>query len=314
MASSSSSSSHRRLPPPPPLSAWPVSVLRHSLVPKKRKSSSCSSSASSSNSFSFLSPGVCVPSSSALSAALRALLPVLGASSSAGCDLLGEGWEYLYLRLRLQYVYVEPKARPLRIVLPYSYHSRNVEVCLFVTKPQRKWKDAIRRCELRYVQKVIGIDKITKHTSSPKNQSNLCAAYDMFFADSAIVTMMPQLLGQKFREKHKMPVPLKFNEKTLKEDMEEAMRCAFVPIPKSRTMNIRFARTDMPLSEIQANAEAVIAYLSTFLRKPTPWKNHVFTIDVRGGSTPAIPVFVHPMLQQSLLYHLHNEPPTTQDK
>jgi ribosome biogenesis protein UTP30 len=71
-------------------------------------------------------------------------------------------------------------------------------VCLFVKNPQREYKDLLAAHNIKFVDRVVGLDKLRGKHKPFEARRALMKAHDIFLCDARIMPSMPKLLGKIF--------------------------------------------------------------------------------------------------------------------
>ena len=76
-------------------------------------------------------------------------------------------------------------------------------VCLITKDPQREYKDLLESHGIRFISRVVGIEKLKGKFKPFEARRMLLKENDLFLADERVVPLLPGLLGKKFFEAKK---------------------------------------------------------------------------------------------------------------
>jgi len=216
-------------------------------------------------------------------AAAKALL--IYAQKQQG-DSLFEEDAFISMALTLKKVPEKGRVKPWRIPIEHSLYT-DKSICLITKDPQASFKAALEKEPIPGVDKVIGLSKLRKNYRQYKERRRLLHTYDLFLADDRVLPMLPALLGVKFfeKKKHPMPVCLKGN---FKGEVERARDSTAFHLPSGACCMIRVARTSFNVDQVVANVMGAVA--NVVERIPRKWKN-IQSVFLRTHDSPALPVF-----------------------
>jgi ribosome biogenesis protein UTP30 len=125
-------------------------------------------------------------------------------------DELFENEGFVYLEVVLAVVPEEYSIKPVQIPLPVPIYSEqfNTRSAIFVTDPQREYKDRLQDLSVPTVAKVIGYEKLKKNYKLLKDKRSLLYSYDLFFCDWRIYNLLRKPAGKLFYERKKFPFPI----------------------------------------------------------------------------------------------------------
>lgn len=76
-------------------------------------------------------------------------------------------------------------------------------ICLLTKDPQREYKDLLDAQGVKFISRVVGVDKLKGKFKPFEARRQLMKEHDMFLCDERVVGMMPGLLGKIFYESKK---------------------------------------------------------------------------------------------------------------
>lgn len=119
-----------------------------------------------------------------------------GAARREGPQSLQDVSAPLHISRGSQLILYSPVSHP--IVDP-----RKESICLLTKDPQRTYKDLIADNDIKFIHRVIGIQKLRGKHKAFEARRALLKEHGLFLADDRILPLLPKLLGSKFFEAKK---------------------------------------------------------------------------------------------------------------
>lgn len=212
------------------------------------------------------------------------------ASSKSSGELVGEDacLSIVLATKRMPKAAAGAKAvKPRLLTLPHLWRTLDeTEVCLIVKDPQRTVKDMC--AAERITAKVIGVEKLKKKYVPFESRRRLRGAYDFFAADARVLPMLPKLLGSEFYKSNKLPLPLSFKRKALRQSLERAVGGAILRPSHGTCVSLACASTSQPTADAADNVLAAVE--KVVARTPGKWQN-VQAIHLRTVNSAALPIY-----------------------
>ncbi|KAH9922949.1 ribosomal protein L1p/L10e family-domain-containing protein [Fomitopsis serialis] len=108
--------------------------------------------------------------------------------------------------VRIQEKKAQTELLPGRSKTPIAHpivDPRVSSVCLITKDPQREYKDLLESHGIRFISRVVGIEKLKGKFKPFEARRMLLKENDLFLADERVVPLLPGLLGKKFFEAKK---------------------------------------------------------------------------------------------------------------
>ncbi|KAF8968917.1 ribosomal protein L1p/L10e family-domain-containing protein [Flammula alnicola] len=105
---------------------------------------------------------------------------------------------------------------------------RTSPVCLITKDPQREYKDLLETHNIKFISRVVGIEKLKGKFKPFEARRMLLKENGMFLADERVVPLLPKLLGSKWFEAKKQPIPVCLTRKDLKGELERAISSTYM--------------------------------------------------------------------------------------
>ena len=80
---------------------------------------------------------------------------------------------------------------------------RTAGVCLITKDPQREYKDLLEANGVRFISRVVGIEKLKGKFKPFQARRLLLKENGLFLADERVIPLLPKLLGKKFFDARK---------------------------------------------------------------------------------------------------------------
>ncbi|KAI8454036.1 ribosomal protein L1p/L10e family-domain-containing protein, partial [Phakopsora pachyrhizi] len=199
----------------------------------------------------------------------------------------------IHLIISLKRVLSREKHKPIRIDLDHSLiDPRQSGVCLIVKDPQREYKDLMEERKIKFISKVVGITKLKGKHSSFEAKRLLLSSHAMFLADKRLLSILPGILGSKFFQSKKLPVPVDLTEPSkVKERLEKAISSTYLRLGAGSCLAIKVA--DMSRhseSQIKENLVRVLEQLGKKLPMGG-WAN-IQGVHVKTGTSVSLPIWL----------------------
>ena len=141
------------------------------------------------------------------------------------------------------------------------------------------------------ITKITGISKLRTKFKPFEAKRALCASFDIFAADSSILPLLPKLLGKKFFEKKKQPIPVNLtgNPEEIAKELKQGIESTYFFRTGGSNTSICVGRTTQEATKVAENIEAVIRQLS---KKLPAGLSVVRCIHVKTSGSVALPVYI----------------------
>ncbi|XP_017302837.1 ribosomal L1 domain-containing protein CG13096 [Diaphorina citri] len=194
----------------------------------------------------------------------------------------------------------------LRFVLPHSPHSSVSDVLLIITdekKHHRKLRhddemyiinftEKLKELGVTQVSKVMTLRQIRAEYYTHEMRRKLSDMYDVFLVDGKLGCKLSSLIGKKFYESRKTPIPVSLEkEDKIKLEIERALRKSQIVFKSTCCTNsvCKIGHTDMTPKEVAENLEAFSKAMDT-CKYPGGWKN-IKKVHIKTPTSVAFPVY-----------------------
>ena len=255
-------------------------------------------------------PVLCTMSldSAQLTQALRALYTYItrkssASSTSTSTSQLFDDDQFIYLQISLKRTPNRSTTKPYPLPLPHPLYTSDTELCLITKDPPRIKEhptalstttapNAIKQYFTTHpvsgLNRIIGVTKLRKEYARFKERRELLALYDLFLADDRILPLLPAVLGVKFFDKKRQPIPVDLTRSAKEKSIHAALHSTYMYIPTGSSLQVKVGRSSMSRQQVHDNVMAVIGRLVG--RLPAKWKG-VQMVGVKCGDSITIPVY-----------------------
>ena len=211
-----------------------------------------------------------------LTQALRALYTYItrkssSASSTSSTPQLFEDDQFIYLQLSLKRTPNRSTTKPYPLPLPHPLYTADTELCLITKDPPRVKEhptalstttapNAIKQYFSTHpvagLSRIVGVTKLRKEYGRFKERRELLALYDLFLADERILPLLPAVLGVKFFDKKKQPIPVDLSHAAKEKAVQAALRSTYMFIPTGSSLQVKIGRSSMSRQQVFDNVMA----------------------------------------------------------
>ncbi|ORX89530.1 ribosomal protein L1 [Basidiobolus meristosporus CBS 931.73] len=178
--------------------------------------------------------------------------------------------------------------KPTKIPLRHPFLNQGVDICLFTKDPQKEYKQLLEKKNIKQISKVIGISKLRAKYKTYEAKRTLCQSYGLFLADARIIPMLPKLIGKKFFERKKQPVPINLTSGNLEKELQSILHSTYMFKPSGTCMSIKIGVSSQSGSQIAENIEHAINHIVE--RIPKKWKN-IQSLHIKTTASVSLPIF-----------------------
>ncbi|KAF7326917.1 hypothetical protein MVEN_02585600 [Mycena venus] len=144
-------------------------------------------------------------------------------------ELLPGKEQNVWLNVTVKKIASAHKFKPVKIPIVHPIvDPRTSAVCLITKDPQRQYKDLLAEHNIKFISRVVGIEKLKGKFKPFEARRMLLKENGLFLADERIVPLLPKLLGVKWFEAKKQPIPVCLTRKDLKGELERAISSTYM--------------------------------------------------------------------------------------
>lgn len=186
---------------------------------------------------------------------------------------------------------VAPKARVKPYKIPIAHpivDPRTTSICLITKDPQREYKDLLEKHSIKFISRVIGIEKLKGKFKAYEARRLLLKETGLFLADDRVIPLLPRLLGSKWFEAKKQPIPVCLTRKDLKGELERAISSTYMNQNNGTCTSIRIGTLSHKPSQIVANIQKAIPAIASHI--PGGWDN-IQSLLLKTNSSASLPIW-----------------------
>ncbi|KAM7264025.1 hypothetical protein ACFE04_001708 [Oxalis oulophora] len=203
--------------------------------------------------------------------------------------------DFFYLSVSLKKI-PQSRTNPDKIKLPYQIMrpgSDNSEICLIIDDRERAKlsKDDVKKkikAENIPIAKVLRLSKLKSNYKPYEAKRKLCDSFDMFFADKAVIPLLPKLLGKCFFTKRKLPVPVDLTHNNWKQQIGKVFRSALLYSRNGTCSVVKVGKVSMKKEEIVKNVVAAVNGIAEVV--PKKWGN-VRSFHLKLPDSVSLPIY-----------------------
>ncbi|EJD50396.1 ribosomal protein L1 [Auricularia subglabra TFB-10046 SS5] len=206
-------------------------------------------------------------------------------------ELLPSREEHVWLVVGTKVMHPEKKLKPHRIPLKHPLvDPRSTSICLITKDPQREYKDKLAAQSVNFVSRVVGITKLKGKFKGFDARRALLQENGMFLADDRVIPLLPSLLGSKFFQAKKQPIPVNLTAKDLKHELERAVESTYFHQNKGTCTSVKLGPLAAPftpaklLDNLESALPAVVAAIKG------GWDN-VQNLHVKTSTSASLPIW-----------------------
>lgn len=167
---------------------------------------------------------------------------------------------------------------------------RASSVTLFVKDPQREYKDLLESTGIKFISRVIGLDKLRNKHKTFEAKRLLLKESDLFLVDDRVMTEVGKSLGKQWREAKKQPVTVSLVRKDLKGELERAISATYLSINTGTSLSIKVGTTELHSpTELYENLLALLPQLA--VRLPHGGWDNLQSLHLKTSTSISLPLY-----------------------
>jgi ribosome biogenesis protein UTP30 len=167
---------------------------------------------------------------------------------------------------------------------------KSSSVTLFVKDPQREYKDLLETSNIKFISRVVGLDKLRNKHKTFEAKRLLMKESELFLVDDRVMTEVGKALGKQFREAKKQPVTVSLVRKDLKGELERAVASTYLTINTGTSLSIKIGTTALHSpTELYDNLIALLPQLA--VRLPHGGFENVQSLHIKTSTSVSLPIY-----------------------
>ncbi|KAG1822666.1 ribosomal protein L1p/L10e family-domain-containing protein [Suillus subaureus] len=204
-------------------------------------------------------------------------------------ELLPSNEQYVWLQITVKRMHPEHKIKPFKIPLKHPLiDPRVTPVCLITKDPQREYKDLIESHKIKFVSRVVGITKLKGKFKSYEARRMLLKENGMFLADERVIPLLPGLLGKKWFDAKKQPIPVCLTRKDLKGELERAIESTYMHQNRGTCTSVKIGLLSHAPEKVIDNIKISLPAIVNNIKGN--WDN-VQSLHIKTNSSISLPIW-----------------------
>ncbi|OCH90448.1 ribosomal protein L1 [Obba rivulosa] len=204
-------------------------------------------------------------------------------------ELLPGKEQNVWLVVTTKQMHPEKKLKPAKIPIAHPLvDPRTSSVCLITKDPQREYKDLLESHGIRFINRVVGITKLKGKFKPFEARRMLLKENGLFLADERVVPLLPKLLGKKFFEAKKQPIPVCLTRKDLKGELERAISSTYFHQNQGTCTSVKVGTLSQKPSQVLDNLKTALPAVVKHIKGG--WDN-VQSFHIKTNSSASLPIW-----------------------
>ncbi|KAF5382679.1 hypothetical protein D9615_003055 [Tricholomella constricta] len=195
----------------------------------------------------------------------------------------------IWLNISVKKIPSGHKFKPAKIPIAHPLiDPRTTPICLITKDPQREYKDLLETHKIKFISRVVGIEKLKGKFKPFEARRMLLKENGLFLADERIVPLLPKLLGVKWFEAKKQPIPVCLKRKDLKGELERAVSSTYMNQNRGTCTSVKIATLSQSPTQILANLKLALPAIAKQISGG--WEN-VQALHIKTNSSISLPIW-----------------------
>ncbi|KAF5360839.1 hypothetical protein D9756_004960 [Leucocoprinus leucothites] len=195
----------------------------------------------------------------------------------------------IWLNVTVKQVAPKNKIKPIKIPIVHPLvDPRTTSICLITKDPQREYKDLLENQNIKFISRVVGIAKLKGKFKAFEARRLLLKENGLFLADERVIPMLPKLLGSKWFEAKKQPIPVCLTRKDLKGELERAISSTYMNQNNGTCTSIKVATLSHTPTQILSNISKAIPAIAAHI--PGGWDN-IQSLMIKTNTSVSLPIW-----------------------
>lgn len=204
-------------------------------------------------------------------------------------ELLPGKEQNIWLNVTVKKIPSGHKFKPIKIPIIHPLvDPRTTPVCLITKDPQRQYKDLLESHEIKFISRVVGVEKLKGKFKPFEARRALLKENGLFLADERVIPLLPKLLGTKWFEAKKQPIPVCLTRKDLKGELERAISSTYMNQNQGTCTSIKVSTLSHKPAQVLANIQSAIPAVVKHIKGG--WDN-VQSFNIKTNSSVSLPIW-----------------------
>ncbi|KAK7029776.1 ribosomal protein L1p/L10e family-domain-containing protein [Favolaschia claudopus] len=204
-------------------------------------------------------------------------------------ELLPGKEQTIWLNVTVKKIASAHKFKPVKIPIVHPLvDPRTSAVCLITKDPQRQYKDLLTANNIKFISRVVDISKLKGKFKAYEARRMLLKENGLFLADERVIPLLPRLLGVKWFEAKKQPIPVCLTRKDLKSELERAISSTYMNQNQGTCTAIKISPTSHTPSQVLDNIKSALPAIVKNIKGE--WDN-VQSILLKTNTSAGLPIW-----------------------
>ncbi|KAH9066135.1 ribosomal protein L1p/L10e family-domain-containing protein, partial [Lactarius deliciosus] len=166
----------------------------------------------------------------------------------------------IWLQISVKRVHAEAKLKPRRIPIKYPLVDPRDSA--------REYKDLLEHAGVKFVNRVVGIDKLKGKFKPFEARRALLRENALFLADDRVIPLLPRLLGKIFftQKSTRQPIPVSLSRKDLKGELERAISSTYMHQNRGTCTSVKIGTLSLSPAQVLANLQTALPAVVAVVR------------------------------------------------
>ncbi|EMD39662.1 hypothetical protein CERSUDRAFT_111967 [Gelatoporia subvermispora B] len=204
-------------------------------------------------------------------------------------ELLPGKEQNVWLVVTTKQMHPEKKLKPAKIPIVHPLvDPRTSSICLITKDPQREYKDLLETHGIRFINRVVGITKLKGKFKPFEARRMLLKENGLFLADERVVPLLPKLLGKKFFDAKKQPIPVCLTRKDLKGELERAISSTYFHQNQGTCTSVKIGTLSQKPAQVLDNLKSALPAVAKHIKGG--WDN-LQSLHIKTNSSASLPIW-----------------------
>ncbi|TEB22766.1 ribosomal protein L1 [Coprinellus micaceus] len=204
-------------------------------------------------------------------------------------ELIARKEPNIWLNVTVKKIPPGHRIKPVKVPIVHPLvDPRTTPICLITKDPQRQYKDLLEEHNIKFISRVVGVEKLKGKFKPFEARRALLKENGMFLADERVVPLLPKLLGRKWFEAKKQPIPVCLTRKDLKGELERAISSTYMNQNQGTCTSIKIGNLTHKPQQIVANLQKALPTIVANVKEG--WEN-IQALHIKTNSSVSLPIW-----------------------
>ncbi|EGN91706.1 hypothetical protein SERLA73DRAFT_192115 [Serpula lacrymans var. lacrymans S7.3] len=204
-------------------------------------------------------------------------------------ELLTGKEQNIWLQVAVKKMHPEKKIKPIRVPIKHPLvDPRTSGVCLITKDPQRLYKDLLEAHGIKFISRVVGITKLKGKFKPFEARRMLLKENGLFLADERVIPLLPGLLGRKWFDAKKQPIPVCLTRKDLKAELERAIESTYMHQNQGTCTSVKIGILSHTPAQILSNLKMALPTIAKYIKGG--WEN-IQSLQLKSNFSASLPIW-----------------------